>query len=121
MLRRQLRAADGEIEARLDDLVLAFEIVAFFVDDQRARLRDDVLALLKRQVGVLLLDNLGLALGPPFDDAGALDERVLEKRVQDEEARIVILPDISDVVLLLLGDRHVSLGAPDEMDRMLLA
>jgi hypothetical protein len=69
VLRRQLRAPDGHVEARLDDLIRPFEVVALLRDHHGARLRDHELALLERQVGVGLLDDLGLALGPPFGDA----------------------------------------------------
>ena len=93
---------------------------ALLVDDGGARLRDDVLALLEGQAAVLLLDDLGLALGPPFADAGALDQRVLEDGVEVEKARIVVLPDVSDVVLRLLGHSDVGLGARREQAGMLL-
>src|SRR5213076_1445869 len=53
-------------------------VAALLLHDLGARLRDDVLALLEGQAAVLQLDDLGLALGPPFDDAGALDQGVFE-------------------------------------------
>jgi hypothetical protein len=121
VLGGQLGAPDRHVEARLDDLVRPFEVVARLRDHQGPRLRDHELALLEREVGVGLLDDLGLTLGPPFGDAGALDQGVLEDGVEVQEARVVVLPDVADIVLRLLGLRHVLLGPGHEMHRVLLA
>jgi len=94
---------------------------ALLVDDLGARLRDDVLALLKGHAAVLQLDDLGLALGPPLDDAGALDERVLEDGVEVQEAGVVVLPNVADVVLGLLGHGNIGFSSRGEEAGMLRA
>src|SRR6185436_7227569 len=93
---------------------------ALLVDDSGPRLRNNVLALFEGEAAVLLLNDFRLALGPPFGDAGALNERVFDDGVEVQETRVVVFPDVGDIVLRLLGHLNVSLGARREQAGVLL-
>jgi hypothetical protein len=56
----------------------------------------------------------GLFLPPHLDDADLGQERVLDERVQDQEAGIDLHEHVVDVVGLLLGRRHVA--RPDRIE-----
>ena len=80
-----------------------------------------VLGLQHLDLGAAEIDEalalfLLIVVGPPFDEAGADGEGVLEGPVQDEKAGVVLPEDVIDVVGLLFGGVDVGFGAGDEVD-----
>ena len=106
------------------DLVLEHDLVIdsglgvrLAVDEGGGR----VLALQHRDLGGGQIDEGLVALflivvGPPFDEAGADGEGVLEGAVQDQKARVVLPEDVVDVIRLLCGGVDVGFGSRHEVD-----
>ena len=123
LLRRHaLDAGDRLVLGSLDGDVEAAGLVLL----QRAGhdlgglvLAEQHLELLHGDVDELLaLHRLGV-VGPPFDEAGLDGERVLERAVEGEEARVVLPENIVDVVGRLLRHLVVRRRAGHQADDVL--